>query len=150
MKGRRLREDLMLIMVASLARFEHLVQDTAQRVVLKRRRHTLLVRQLLGDLVVLRVGTLLDLDINAVVGRQRLLEADADGEADDSDERAVVDSRRDEDEDLRQSIGVVGSSLGLSRRRRGRDADVRQVDNRELAQRVRVLRVRNRGDQVCC
>lgn len=150
MKGRRLRDDLMLIMVASLARFEHLVQDTAQRVVLQRRRHTLLVRQLLGDLVVLRVGTFLDLDVDAVVGRQCLFETDTDGEADDSDERAVVDSRRDEDEDLRQSIGVVRSSLGLGRRRRGRNANVRQVDNRELAQRVWVLRVRNRGDQVCC
>lgn len=131
----------MPIMVASLARFEHLIQDTAQRVVLQRGGHALLVRQLLGDLVVLGVGALLDLDVDAVVGRQRLLEAHPDGEADDGDERAVIDGRGDVDEDLRQDIGVVGSSLRLSGRGRGRNANVGQVDYRELAQRVRVLGV---------
>lgn len=138
---RRLRVDLMPIMVASLARFEHLVQDTTQRVVLQRRSNTLLVRQLLGDLVVLGVSALLDLDVDAVVGRQRLFKAHADGEANDGHERAVVDRRRDVDEDLRQGIGVVGGGLCLCRRRRGRNANIRQIDDRELAQRMRVLRV---------
>ena len=79
---------------------------------------------------------LLHLDIDPVVGRQNPLQPRPDGEADDGDQRAVVDGGRDLDQDPDQGVGVL--------RRRGgwRDVDIREVDDGELAERERrVLRV---------
>ena len=67
----------------SSAGFEHLVQNSLQGVVLQGCRHALLISKLLVDLVVLAVAILLAAHDDAVVGRQGLLEAHADAEADD-------------------------------------------------------------------
>ena len=55
---------------ASFTRLKHRVQDLLQSVVLNSCRHSLLVSKLLVDLVILVVGTLLDVHINPVIRRQ--------------------------------------------------------------------------------
>lgn len=88
------------------ARFEHLVQDPLQGIILQGGGDALLVAELLVDLVILGMGVLLDPDVYAVVGGQRLLQTDADSQAKYGGEGAVRDSRGQVDQDLDQLVGV--------------------------------------------
>jgi hypothetical protein len=83
----------------SLARLEHLLQYTHEGAVLHRRRHALLVAQLLVHRRIRAVGALLDAHINAKSWRQGLLEAHAHAQANDGGQRAMGDGWRDLDED---------------------------------------------------
>lgn len=127
----------MTLTAGSNASLEHLVQHALEGIILQRSRHTLLVTELLVDLIVLAVAVLLAAHDDAVVGRQCLLKADANTKPDDSGERAVGDGGRDLDGDGGDGVGVRdGAGDG-----RGRDVDVGEVDDGELAERDGMLGV---------
>ena len=66
-----------------LASLEHLAQHAHQGAILQGSCDALLVAELLVDLLVRAVSTLLDADIDAEAGGQGLLETDAYPQADD-------------------------------------------------------------------
>ena len=122
---------------------QHLFQDAPESVVLQGGGDALLVGQLLVDLVILGVAVLLAADDDAVVGRQDLLQAHADAQAEEGRVRAVGDGGRDVHADLDDDVGV-----GDAECRRRLDADVRQVDDGQLAERDGMLRVCDGSDEV--
>lgn len=73
----------------SYAGFEHLVQNPPEGIVLQGGSDALLVAQLFVDLVILGVGVLLDPDVDAVIGGERLLQTHTNPQAKDGGERAV-------------------------------------------------------------
>lgn len=81
------------------ASLEHIVKDAFECIVLKSRRDSLLVAELLIDLVVLGMRSLLHPHIDAVVGREALFEPDTNGKADHCGKGAVVDGWRQFDQD---------------------------------------------------
>lgn len=117
--------------------FHHFVEHVPQRVVLQGRGDPLLVGQLPVDLVILGVRSGLHPDVDAVARRQGLLQADADGQANDGGEGAVGDGGRDLDEHLGKSWRCL------------EDMDVGEIYHGELAQGMGMLRVRDCGYEVC-
>lgn len=86
---------------------------------------------------------LLDTHVDPVVRWQRLLQADADTQADDGSHGAVVDGWRDVHDHLDERV------IRGSRARARNDVDVWQVHHRQLAKSEGVvLRVRDRGYKV--
>ena len=82
---------------------------------------------------------------DAVVGGQALLETHAHAQADDGGERAVGDGRGDVDAHLDDGVGGGRRAEG----RGGRDVDVGQVDDGELAEGDRVLGIGDGGYEIC-
>ena len=90
------RTDIIFLQILpgiSHAGLHHGVENTPQSIVLKGRGDSLLVSQLLVDLLVGSVRPRLHADIDPVAGRQGLLEPDSHREANDGGQRAVVDGR---------------------------------------------------------
>lgn len=123
----------------SLTAFEHLPNHPHQRFVLRRRGDSLFVAQLLCDGFRCAMGPLFDLHIDSETSRKGLLEADSHPQADDGRQRTMCDGRRDQNGDHAEA-GCSGQ---------GPDMDVRQVDDRKGAQSQGMLRVCDRGDEVC-
>lgn len=84
---------------------------------------------------------LLAAHVDAVVGRQRLLQAHAHGEPEDGGERAVRNGGRNLDKHLDEGVGV-GRCTTTEGRGRGQ-ANVGEVDDGELTKGNGVLRVGN-------
>lgn len=75
------------------ASFKHLVQYTLERIVLECCSYSFFVGQLLVDLVILAVGSLLNHDINAIIWRQGLLETYSNTQAQNRRQRTMRDRR---------------------------------------------------------
>ena len=91
------------------------------------------------------MGSLLDHDVDTVIGRQCLFEPDPDTKSNDGSKRAVGDGWCDLDENLGQGVGIC-----RWRCRRGRgNVDIRQIYYRELTEGQWVLWVRDGRNEVC-
>jgi hypothetical protein len=117
----------------SVAGTQHFVQHGLEGVILEGGGDALLVAKLLVDLAVLIMGPGLHANVDAVVGRERPLEAAAHGQADDSGQGAMVDGRSEIHSDRHERVWA--RELGWRRDK----MDVGQPHDRQLTQRVRVL-----------
>lgn len=123
------------------ASLQHGHQHLQQRRILQRRRHPLLIRQLLIDLLILAMRPRLYPNIDPEARREGLFETHADAETDDGGEGTVRDGGGDEDRDCDELVG--GGEGG-----RGRDEDVGEVDDGEGAEGEGVFGVGDCGDEV--
>jgi hypothetical protein len=122
------------------ASFKHLLQYTHQGTVFQGSCNPLFVSELLIHLFIGAVGTLLDTHVHAEARRQGLLEPHAHAQANDGRQGAMGDCRRDLNDN-----GADGRKRGGGRE----DVDVWQVDHGEGAERERMLRIGDGGDEVC-
>lgn len=124
--------------LGSSAGFQHLVQNTLQRIVLQSCGNSLLIAQLLVHLIILVMTVLLAGYVNSVVGRQCLLKSYPHSKADDRGQRTMCDCGRDFNGHLDDGIGIRNTQG-----RRRSDVNVRQVDDRQLTEGNGVLWIRD-------
>jgi hypothetical protein len=123
----------------------HGVKSTLESVVLQGCSYALLVGELLVNLVVLGVRAVFHANVDPVIGGQTSLKAHTHGKTNYGGKAAVVDGGSKLDRDRGDGV-QPGAHPGS----RGRiKADIRKIDNGELSKSEGMLRIGNRGDQIC-